>query len=136
MRPEGPRQYKKARAQDVKPQPKGQPAGTDFEHEPALAVGRDGERNPQLGASAPGESGAAIGPPPGARILVDVNRLAGLDLKNQAVRAPENRPDAAALRPGLPAILRILARQPKRGCVAVVAEHWLVPSDHAVASHG
>ncbi len=83
-----------------------------------------------------GKRGAAVGPPPGARILVDVNLLAGLDLKDQAVRAPENGLDRPVFCPGLAAIPGILASQAKRGCVAVVAEHRLVASDHTVASHG
>src|SRR5512135_1457695 len=86
-----------------------QSTGMDGQLEAALIVGARDEGERQLGASAAGESRAAVDPPPGARVLVDVDFLAGLDLEDNPVRAPEDRLDRSGVGPCLAAIVGVFA---------------------------
>jgi hypothetical protein len=73
--------------------------GNNSQFEPPEAISPGDKGDHWLGAAAVREGGPAIDPPPRAGILVDVDLLAGWDPKDEAVRAPEDRPDGSRRRP-------------------------------------
>jgi hypothetical protein len=93
----------------------------------AAVVGADDEGGHELLEGAVGEGGAAVGPPPRAGILVDVDLLAGLDLEDDPVRAPGGRLDPAGVGPRRAAVVGILPRPAERGDVSENAGRTAIP---------
>src|SRR5262249_10821266 len=110
-----------------------QPRGMDIQLEPPRVVGLGDKRNHGLGTARTRIRCPAVDAPPGARILVDPDLLAGFDLKDDAVGTPEDGMDRSDCGPRPAAIIRGFPRSTERGGVATVSQHRFVSLDDSVA---